>query len=62
MMEVNQLYIHLPTRRPVKVHEVTETGFTVYTLDDRFMHKGKLVGGCAWSLNKEHESKFVKVD
>ncbi|HBV95815.1 MAG: hypothetical protein JL50_11010 [Peptococcaceae bacterium BICA1-7] len=62
MIEVNEIYVHLPTRKPVKVLDVTETRFTVYTLDDMFIHKGKLVGGCTWSLNKEHESKFVKVD
>lgn len=64
MLEVGQDYIHLPTSRPVKVAEVTETGFTVHTLDDIWIHPKtcKLSGGCAWSMTKDYESKFVRVD
>lgn len=63
MLEVGQTYIHLPTGRPVKVAESTESGFVVYTLDDIWIHPktGKLSGGCSWSMTKDYECKFAKV-
>lgn len=53
--------IHTPTRRPVVVGEVTDTGFVVYTIDDTFIHKGKVTGGCAWGMTWDYAKDFEAV-
>lgn len=54
--------IHTPTRRPVIVGEVNDSGFVVYTIDDTFIYKGKVTGGCLWRMTWDYAKYFEAVE